>query len=183
MQSVSHCIGKPELPGIRKRVYAVSKGSIAKWPKVTRDEYGRATSNIYQGDFTLDADANFIFFDTDTKRSQHTSDPQGEMPSQTQLNKLTLVLPGVDEEASQVANFLNNNDILYIFQDGAGKYRCVGSEGYDTVTTVSQDNGQGPTSQVGTTITVEATDEMVSPFYTGKIVTADGEIDCSGAEA
>lgn len=182
MQSVAHCVGKPELPGIRPRVYAVSKGDIAKWGVLQKDENGRVISNIYKGDHSLDADANFIYFDIDPLRSQHTSEAQGEMPSQTQLNKLTLVLPGVDEEASAVANFLNNNDILYIFQDANGKYRCVGSEAYPTSTKVSQDNGQGPTSQVGTTLTIEATDVAISPFYVGKITTADGEIDCSGAE-
>lgn len=182
MQSVDWCMGKPELPGIRKRVYAISKSDIVKWPKLPRDENGRATGATYQGDFTLAADVKFVFIDIIPTRSQHTSDPQGDMPSQTQLNKLTLVHPAVGEEATALSAYLNNNDILFVFQDANGNWRCVGGPTWETKTTVAQDNGQGATGQTGTTITVEATDEVISPFYKGKLDTEDGEIDCSGTE-
>lgn len=182
MQSVDWCMGKPELPGIRKRVYAIAKSEILKWPKLPRDENGRATSAVYDGSFVLEADAKFIFVDIIPNRSQHTSDPQGDAPSQTQLNKLNLVHPAVGEEASALSAYLNNNDILWVFQDANGKWRCVGHPTWDTKTTVAQDNGQGATGQTGTTIAVEASDEVVSPFYVGTLVTEDGEIDCSGKE-
>lgn len=182
-QSVGWCNGALQLAGIRKRAYFIPKDEIVKWPSLQRDENGRALGSEYKGDFVLEADATFKYVDILPNRSQHTSDPQGEVPSQTQLNKLTLVHPGVGEEATALSAYLNNNNLLWIFQDMAGKWRCVGSEKWETNTSVAQDNGQGATGQTGTTITVEATDEVISPFYTGKIETEDGEIDCSGADA
>ena len=43
-------------------------------------------------------------------------------------------------------------------------------------TTTSRDNGQGPTGTAGTTINIEASDIVDSPFYSGEIVTEDGTI-------
>lgn len=183
MQSLSRCQGKPELPGIRGKAWAVSRSDVVKWPKLPRDENGRATSANLVGDIELAADVKMVFVEFDSNRSQHTSDPQGEYPSQTQLNKLTLVCPGISEDETALSAFFNNNDILWVFRDRQGKYRFVGNENWETKTTVSQDNGQGPTGQTGTTINVEATDEVISPFYTGKLDTEEGEIDCSGEEA
>ena len=60
-----------------------------------------------------------------------------------------------------------------------GNYRIVGSERWQTNCKVGQDNGQGPTGATSTTIEVEATDEIPSPFYTGTLDTEDGTIDCS----
>ena len=57
-----------------------------------------------------------------------------------------------------------------------GKYRVVGSEKWQTKTTVTQDLGQGATGTASTTINVEATDECPAPFYTGQIVTEEGNI-------
>ena len=179
MQSVGSCQGKPVLPGIRRKAWAISKSDIAKWPKYKRDENGRVTSSVLEGDLELVADAKMVYVEFDSNRSQHTSDPQGEWPSQTQLNKLNLVCPGISEEESAMSAFFNNNDLLWVFQDKQGKFRFVGSEKWETKTTVAQDNGQGPTGQTGTTVAIEATDEIVSPFYVGKLDTEEGEIDCS----
>ena len=181
-QSVSWCPGAPQLAGIRKRVYYIAKNEIVKFAQLERDENGRATSAKLKGDFELAADAKFKYIDILANKSGHTSDPQGEMPSQTQLNKLVLVHPGTEEEASALSAYLNNSDNLFIFQDKKGNYRVVGNDKYDTNTTVSQDSGQSPTDQVSTTINVEVPDEVISPFYTGKLETEDGEIDCSTGE-
>ena len=58
-----------------------------------------------------------------------------------------------------------------------GFFRVVGSEKWITKTTVTQDNGQGPTGATSTTINVEATDEMPAPFYSGIIETEDGDFE------
>jgi hypothetical protein len=112
-------------------------------------------------------------------KSQLTSEAQGEFPSQTQLNKLTLVHPGVGPDASAAAAYLNNNDNIFLVQDMKGYWRIVGCEKWITKTTVAQDNGQGAAGNTSTTINVEAPDEMPAPFYFGTLETEDGDIDCN----
>ena len=178
-QSLDWCMGTPELPGIRKRIYYIAKNKIANWPSYSRDSNRRTTTASLVGNFTLVADAKWKYIDILADKSQLTSEPQGELPSQTQLNKLTAIHPGIGPEAAAAACYLNNSDNVFIVEDMKGAYRVVGSEKWMTKTTVAQDNGQGPTGTASTTISVEATDEMPAPFYTGTIETDDGTIDCS----
>jgi hypothetical protein len=136
---------------------------------------------VLSGDFELKADAKWQYIDILPDKSQLTSEAQGELPSQTQLNKLTAVHPGVGEEASAAAAYINNNDNVFVVQDMKDKYRVVGSEKWLTKSTVAQDLGQGATGTTSTTINAEATDEVPAPFYVGTLATEDGDIDCSAA--
>lgn len=175
-KSLAWCQGKPELPGIKRRLYYISKYQIVEWPTLQHDENGRLQVASYEGSFTLRADAKWLFIDIIPEKSQLTSEAQGEYPSQTQLNKLTAVHPGVGEDASAAAAYLNNNDNVFIVEDMHGNYRVVGSEQWTTKTTVAQDLGQGATGTASTTISVEATDECPAPFYSGNITTDEGVI-------
>jgi hypothetical protein len=47
----------------------------------------------------------------------------------------------------------------------SGNTRVVGHKDYPIKVTVSQDTGQGITGSAGTTITVEASDDVPAPFY------------------
>ena len=153
-QSLAWCQGTPELPGIKRRIYYISKDQIVSWPTLTYDALG----------------------DILTDKSQLTSDPQGEFPSQTQLNKLVAVHPSVGVEASALSAYVNNNDCVYLVETVRGKFRVVGSEKWQVKSTVAQDLGQGATGTTSTTLNVEATDECPAPFYDGEIVTEDGVI-------
>ena len=176
-KSLAWCMGTPELPGIRKRIYYISKDQIAEWPTYIRDYYNRRTKKAaYRGDFVLVADAKWKYIDVLPEKSQLTSEPQGELPSQTQLNKLVAVFPGVSPEASAAACYLNNSDNVFLVEDMKGFFRVVGCRKWITKTTVAQDNGQGPTGNTSTTINVEAPDEVPSPFYMGIIETEDGDV-------
>ena len=174
-------MGTPELPGIKRRIYYISKNLIAKWPEFVRDESGRVTSSTLSGSFTLVADTHWQYIVILADKSQLTSEAQGEIPSQTQLNKLVAVHPSVGPEASAAAAYLNNSDNVFVVEDMKGNFRVVGSERWLTKTTVAQDNGQGATGTTSTTINVEATDEIPSPFYVGTLDTEDGEIQCGEA--
>lgn len=180
-KSLDWCMGTPELPGIKRRIYYISKNLIAKWPEFVRDEAGRVTSSTLNGSFTLVADAKWQYIVILADKSQLTSEAQGETPSQTQLNKLVAVHPSVGPEASAAAAYLNNSDNVFVVEDMKGNFRVVGSERWMTKTTVAQDNGQGATGSTSTTINVEATDEIPSPFYVGTLDTEDGEIQCGDA--
>lgn len=87
--------------------------------------------------------------------------------------------PGVGPEASAAALYLNNSDNVFIVEDMKNNFRVLGSDRWITKTTVAQDNGQGAQGTTSTTISVEATDELPSPFYVGTLDTEDGEVDCS----
>ena len=176
-KSLAWCMGTPELPGIRKRIYYISKDQIAEWPTYIRDVNNRRMKKAaYRGDFVLVADAKWKYIDILPEKSQLTSEPQGELPSQTQLNKLVAVFPGVSPEASAAACYLNNSDNVFLVEDMKGFFRVVGCRKWFTKTTVSQDNGQGPTGTTSTTINVEAPDEVPSPFYMGIIETELGDV-------
>jgi hypothetical protein len=153
---------------------------VLRWPRLQHDANGRLTSAAYAGDFVLRADAKWKFIDIISDKSQLTSEAQGEYPSQTQLNKLVAVHPGVDDEASAAAAYLNNNDNVFLVEDMRGAFRVVGSDKWPTKTTVAQDLGQGATGTTSTTINVEATDECPAPFYAGTIDTDEGSINPEG---
>lgn len=178
-KSLGWCQGTPELPGVKRRIYYISKGDIVEWPTLPRDNNGRITSAQYSGSFTLKADSKWKYIDILPDKSQLTSEPQGELPSQTQLNKLVAVHPGVGLRASAAAAYINNYDNVFIVEDMKGFFRVVGCDKWQTKSTVNQDLGQGPTGSTSTTINVEATDECPAPFYFGLIETEDGDIDAN----
>lgn len=175
-RSLAWCQGTPELPGIKRRLYYISKDQIVAWPTLNHDPIGRLTSAIYSGSFELVADSTWKFIDILPDKSQLTSEAQGEYPSMTQLNKLTAIHPGVGAEASALSAYVNNCDCVYLVETVRGKYRVVGSEKWQVKSTVAQDLGQGATGTTSTTLNVEATDECPAPFYEGRIETEDGVI-------
>lgn len=175
-KSVSWCQGTPELPGIKRRIYYIAKSFIVSWPALPKDEVGRPIAAKYTGSFVLAADATWKHIDVLPDKCQVTSEAQGEVPSQTQLNKLTAVHPSVGEEASAAAGYINNSDNVFLVEDMKGKFRVIGSDLYNTKATVAQDLGQGATGTTSTTINAEATDVVPAPFYEGEIVTEDGII-------
>ena len=178
-KSLGWCQGTPELPGVRRRIYYLAKSEIVKFPDLPRDDLGRAQSAVLVGSYELAADAKWKYIDILPDKSQLTSEAQGELPSQTQLNKLTAVHPGVGAEASAAAAYINNTDNVFIVEDMKGNYRVLGNEKWNTKSTVAQDLGQGATGTTSTTINVEATDEVPAPFYVGTIETEDGTINCA----
>lgn len=182
-KSFGWCEGTPVLPGIRRRLYYIAKSFILKWPTLAKDANGRTTTAVYDGNFTLAADATWKYIDVLPSKSQVQSEAQGEKPSQTQLNTLTAVHPGVGDEATAAAAYMNNCDNVFLVQDMTGKFRVVGCEMYDTDTTVAQDLGQGATGTASTTITCKATDVVPAPFYPGEIVTEDGVVMGDGSAA
>ncbi len=182
-KSLGWCQGTPELPGVKRRIYFIAKSFIVGFPQLPRDELGRSTSAVLVGDFVLMADATWKYIDILPDKSQLTSEAQGELPSQTQLNKLVAVHPGVGKEASAAAAYINNTDNVFVVEDMKGNYRVLGNDKWTTKATVAQDLGQGATGTTSTTINVEATDEVPAPFYVGTLETEDGDIDCSNGAA
>lgn len=177
--SLAWCEGRPVLPGIKRRIYYIHKSNITKWPTLAKDSYGRPTASKYVGSFELANSKYWAYIDLLINNSGITSEPQGEVPSQTQLNKLVAVHPGTKEEATMLAAYVNNSDVVYLVEetDGEGKkFRVIGNEAFQSKSTVNQDGGQGPTGTASTTLNVEVTDLIPAPFYEGEIALSATEI-------
>ena len=173
-QSLAWCQGTPELPGIKRRIYYISKDQMVNWPTLQHDTHGRLTSAVYNGNFELAADATWKFIDILPDKSQLTSEAQGEYPSQTQLNKLTAVHPGVGVNASALAAYVNNCDCVFLVETVRGRYRVVGSEKWQVKSTVAQDLGQGATGTTSTNVFGQITRGAITG--SGFIISENGYI-------
>lgn len=170
--------GKKNLPGLRGVAYFISKKEIKTWPVLAESGETAVANSTYAGDFELMPDsAKWNKVDVIQRKNSLTSEPQGERESTTVLNKLSVKHAGTEEEAITLQRYGNRDDLVWLIQDmnNKTKYRVVGSEIFDTITKISINLGSEVTSEKATTIEVEATDECL-PFYTGKIVTAGGDV-------
>ena len=177
-QSLAWCQGKPQYAGIRRRLYFIPRNDILEWPQLERDNGGNITVASYGFDdsFVLRAGAVWNYIDILPEKSQLTSEPQGDYPNQTQLNKLVALHPGIGQEAAQVAAMLSGSECIFAVEDMSGRCRIVGADFYQIKTTVSMDHGQGVAASAGTTVTVDTTDVCPAPRYQGIILTEDGEV-------
>ncbi len=164
-KSLAWCQGRPQYAGIRRRLYFTARSNIVTWPTLGKDSNGRVLSAAYDGEFVLAADKEWLYMDILPDKSQLTSEAQGEYPAQSQLNKLVVVHPGIGLDAAEAAAWFNNNETVFLVEDMSGNTRVVGHKDYPIKVTVSQDTGQGITGSAGTTITVEASDDVPAPFY------------------
>lgn len=170
-KSLEWCEGKPQYAGIRRRIYYSSRNNFVSLPTVPLDENGRPTSSVLTGEFAMKEGAQFFFIDIIPDRSQSTSASQGEYPSQTSLDKIVAVHPGVGPEASEAAAYCHNTNNVYIFEDIDGNARVIGVETqWPVKSTVEMDFGQGPAGTASTTITVEGTNKVPFPTYKGDII-------------
>jgi hypothetical protein len=184
-KSLAWCQGRPQYTGIRRRLYFTARSNIVTWPTLEKDSNGRVLSAVYDGDFILAADKEWLYMDILPDKSQLTSEAQGEYPAQSQLNKLVAVHPGIGLDAAEAAAWFNNNETVFLVEDMSGNMRVVGHKDYPIKVTVTQDTGQGITGSAGTTITVEASDDVPAPFYhyEGLFMTGDGRAVMYAVEA
>lgn len=177
-QSLEFCQGQTVLPGIRKQVLALPKRDIVKWPvrPSAKEATDMAKIAVYQGDFVLAADKKWLKVDLISNKGNLEAEVQGEKPSRTFLNKITVTHPGVEEEATGFAAQAVADDLVYLIPQRNGKYRVMGNEMYETDTKPKQALGEGTTGESGTQLEIEVTDLSPAPFYPGKIETEDGDI-------
>ena len=176
IKNMPWCQGKPVKPGIRRRGFIVAADDITKWPDFMRDELGRPTNAVRKGNFLLAEGAKFLVIDHLADKAEPKSDPQGEFPSQTFNNQLTLVHPDVGPEATAAITPFLNTEVVVIIEDMYGRFRIFGSPNWPAKIAPSQALGQGATGTSATTLTVSAADEVSMPFYEGEIPTEDGII-------
>jgi hypothetical protein len=181
-ESLRFCPGETTMPGLRPEAYAIPKSQILKFP--TRKKPGDTGATLgglvtCTTDFTLAADAKWFAVDIVTTASNVKAESQGEYPSKSFLVSATIKYAGVDEEATGFCMMANIDDLVYVVRQKNGKYRIIGNEMERTETKPAQDSGMAVTDASGTTLEISVSDTSPAPFYTGKLVTEDGTIDCS----
>jgi hypothetical protein len=176
--SLSWCEGQTVLPGIKPAVYFIPKRDIVKWPSLPGLDKAKSMAELatYEDNFELAADKTWLTLKALSTKSSVTTETQGEYPSVTSLNKVSLKYPGTDEEAAGFCRQAMADDLVFLVQQRNGKFRVIGSEQFESTTKPSQALGEGNTGEAGTTVEVEATDVCPAPFYPGEIVTEDGTI-------
>lgn len=176
LKSMPWCQGAPVIPGIRRRSFVIAADDVVAWPDFPRDSVGRPTSATYEGNFVLAEGAKFLVIDHLADKAEPKSDPQGEFPSQTFNNQLTLVHPEVGPEATAAITPFLNTEVVVIVEDQRDRFRVFGSKRWPGRIAPSQALGQGAAGSSSTTLAVTASDEVSMPFYDGEIPTADGVI-------
>jgi hypothetical protein len=186
-QSIEACPGKKRLPGIRRRLYYKNRRAIAAFPKLpdADDENvtGMAELAQYKGDFTLAAEEYWQYIDLKDEASNVTFEPVGEDGSQLFSNQANAIVAGQDDELKGFARQALNDDVVYVYQDRAGKFCVLGNEMFKCHTRPSGDTAAEATGAVTTTFAIQVYDECPVPTYKGKLMLSATEyIDCADGE-
>lgn len=179
-ESLEWCEGAPNFAGMQGEVLYTAVKNIAKWPEREKTAYGTDLAAYKENSsFVLKADKKFHRIDILPAKSTSKSDPQGEMPSASQLNKLSLVHPGTGEQASNAAAYINNIPCVFLVKDMDGAWRVCGCSRWanEIKATVTSDWGQGSAGSAQTTIDVEAPDTTPFPLYKGEVETDDDPVE------
>ena len=185
-ESVEACPGKKNFPGIRRRIYFIPKADIATFPALNAipadpgNDDNMAKLGQLNGDFELAQGKFFKFLDLKDEASNVTFETVGEDGSKLFNNQATAILSGQDDELKGFARQAVNDDIVFVYQDRAGKFCVIGNEMFKCHTTPSGDTAAEATGAVTTTFAIQCYDECPVPTYVGKLYYAAGKyIDCS----
>ena len=171
------CPGQKKLPGIRDWVFTTSKRDILSYPAVSEAPADLKEAAQAKGDFVLAADKYFYKIGIVKNNGKIEVENQGTDGAKTFLNKVTMAIPGTEEEATGLINQMNNDEMVFLVPQRNGKYRIIGNEDFDAELSLKQDTGASPTDANTTTVEASATDYCAAPFYTGKIHTTEGDIE------
>ena len=175
-ESLRYCQGTKIIPGVRDHVYAIAKRDIVTWPTlpaVATESVDLAKLATYSGAFVLASDKKWQRIDLSLNKGNIECETQGDRPSRTFLNKITLSYPGCTAQAVGFCRMAVDDDMVFLVPQRDGKYRVLGNEMFQTDVKPKVTTGEGTTTAGGTEIAVEVTDICPAPFYGGVIETAD----------
>lgn len=178
-EDLEKCPGQKKLPGIRDYVYGVSKRDIITYPKINAEPSTLADCVKTTGDFGLAADKVWNKIGIVKDDGQLQVESQGTDGARTFKVTLNFAIPGTEEEASGFIDQANNDEMIFLAPQRNGKFRLVGSEDFTPELTLKQDTGKAATDANTTSVEAVTTDLHPAPFYTGKILTTNGQIDGS----
>ena len=183
-KSIEACPGKKLLPGIRRRLYYKNRRAIAAFPKLPDADDENVTDMAklaqYTGNFILATDEYWQFIDLKDESSNVTFESVGENGSKLYNNQANAIVAGQDDEVKGFARQALNDNIVYVYQDRAGKFCVLGNEMFECHTSPSGDTAAEATGAVVTTFAIQCYDECPVPTYLGRLFISEEEyIDCS----
>lgn len=186
-KSIEACPGKKFLPGIRRRLYFVPKAFIASFPKLPDigsekvDDMAKLAQ--YKDNFELVSDEYWRYIDLKDESSNVTYETVGEDGSKLVNNQANAIVAGQDDEVKGFGRQALNDDIVYVYQDRAGKFCVLGNEMFKCHTSPSGDTGAEATGAVTNTFAIQCYDECPVPTYLGRLqLSATEYIDCADGE-
>jgi len=169
--------GDVSIPGIYEDAYYIPKTHITGWPTYSETPVTAADEVTLTGSFTLDTGKTFKKINHIDGKANVSAEAQGEVRSQTFLNKATFKTSLTTVEATAFAKAANNANLVYLVREkNSGQWRLLGNEMFNTITKPSMMLGGEATSERGLSMEIEVTDSVPVPFYTGAIMTDDGDI-------
>ena len=186
--SIEACPGQKTIPGIRRRLYYIDKKSIAAFPKLGDLDDTPAPTDMaalakLKGDFTLQGDAVFNFIDLKDDASNVTFETVGEDGSKLFNNQANAIVTGMSDDVKGFARQAVKDDLVFVYQDRAGKFCVLGNEMFKLHVTPSGDTGSEATGTITSTFAIQVYDECPVPTYTGKLkIAAKLQIDCTTGE-
>lgn len=177
-ESLEFCQGTKVLPGIRQHVYGIAKRDIASWPtlpEVSEEGVTLEKLGTYEGDFVLASDKTWVRIDLVYNKGNLECETQGDRPSRTFLNKLTVSYAGTTAQAAGFCRVAVDDDMVFLVPQRDGQYRVLGSEEFETDVKPKMSTGEGTSTQGGTDIEIEATDIAPAPYYPGTIEIPGGK--------
>ena len=186
-KSIEACPGKKNLPGIRRRLYFKNKAAIVAFPKLpeigSKEASDMAKLAQLQGDFELASDEYWNYIDLKDEASNVTYETVGEDGSKLVNNQANAIVSGQDDEVKGFARQALNDDIVYVYQDRAGKFCVLGNEMFKCHTSPSGDTAAEATGAATSTFAIQCYDECPVPTYLGKLqILATEYIDCKDGE-
>lgn len=168
--SLEWCEGTSSFAGLRRRVWVCARSNIAAG-NILFD----ADAAQYHGTFFCkESSYGFVHYDIDAAKSTAQSSAQGEYPSQTSLDTVTLVIPVAGSRAQRLAQQSNNIDNIYIIEDANGKARILGAEEIWPVDSETEvDYGTAGEGAVSTKLTAKCTNRVPFPEFVGSVQVAE----------
>lgn len=169
--------GDVSIPGIYENAYYIPKSDITGWPALVEAPVTAADEVTLVGAFALVLTKTWKKINHIDGKANVSAEAQGEIRSQTFLNKATFKTSLTTVEATAFAKAANNANLVYLVKEkNSGLWRLLGNEMFNTITKPSMMLGGEATSERGLSMEIEVTDSVPAPFYPGAIVTDEGDI-------
>lgn len=177
-ENVGFCVGQASLPGMRPHFYFIRREDILTFPKIQGADASKMEDVVViKTDFVLAADKVWKKVELIEGESEPSCEGQGAEGSRSFLNRVNLVLPGTEKKVSSLISLLNNDDVVIAYPQRGGAIRIIGNEMFRVQFELGQSAGRQVTDSAQTTINASITDVNPAPFYEGKLLTEDGNID------
>ena len=174
-QDLTHTAGSDNTPGIQQQVFYAPLEDIATLPAPDKDD-SASTTGTFADLVTITADIimkpgkQFRSIYVTLEEGDLKHEGQGETDSMSYKNSLEFAHPGSKPEALGFAQWVKNNNIVFLVPEVDGQVRLLGSRAYPAKLS-SAPGGTGKKSTDGkkTTFTFHSSRKGPAPIFKGKV--------------